>query len=195
MVVLTYCMVVGFTTSYAISATDVVSSNPAQARCRQNSIIYLVKLMLLGFFCMFQLMFSFYWCSLYCFDIFYLLVNVASLYTDVLCGPPFCVISVYIYSLKTSFLVYNLIKKKKNGIFVRLFESSVLLKEFQSFVLHVPLESLNYAWYKRLTFIKFGQVMVGLLASSVVDRGFKPRSGQTKDYEIGICCFSAKHEH
>ena len=35
--------------------------------------------------------------------------------------------------------------------------------------------------------------MVGVLASSVVDRGFEPRSGQTKDYKIGICCFSAKH--
>jgi hypothetical protein len=28
---------------------------------------------------------------------------------------------------------------------------------------------------------------------SVVDRGFEPRSGQTNDYAIGICCFSAKH--
>jgi hypothetical protein len=27
----------------------------------------------------------------------------------------------------------------------------------------------------------------------VVDRGFEPRLGQTKDYKIGICCFSAKH--
>jgi hypothetical protein len=35
--------------------------------------------------------------------------------------------------------------------------------------------------------------MVGVLASSAVDCGFEPRSGQTKDYEIGICCFSAKH--
>ena len=35
--------------------------------------------------------------------------------------------------------------------------------------------------------------MVSVLASSVVDRGFDPRSGQTKDYKIGICCFSAKH--
>jgi hypothetical protein len=26
-----------------------------------------------------------------------------------------------------------------------------------------------------------------------VDCGFKTRSGQTKDYKIGICCFSAKH--
>ena len=35
--------------------------------------------------------------------------------------------------------------------------------------------------------------MVRILASSVVDRGFELRSGQTKDYKIGICCFSAKH--
>jgi hypothetical protein len=35
--------------------------------------------------------------------------------------------------------------------------------------------------------------MVSVLASSVVDRGFEPRSGHTKDYKIGICCFSAKH--
>ena len=26
-----------------------------------------------------------------------------------------------------------------------------------------------------------------------LDRGFEPRSGQIKDYNIGICCFSAKH--
>jgi hypothetical protein len=35
--------------------------------------------------------------------------------------------------------------------------------------------------------------MVSVLASSVVDREIEPRSGQTKDYKIGICCFSAKH--
>ena len=35
--------------------------------------------------------------------------------------------------------------------------------------------------------------MVSVLASGVVDRGFEPWSGQTKDYQIGICCFSAKH--
>ena len=34
--------------------------------------------------------------------------------------------------------------------------------------------------------------MVSVLASSVVNRGFEPWSGQTK-YKIGICCFSAKH--
>ena len=36
-------------------------------------------------------------------------------------------------------------------------------------------------------------IMVSMFTSSVVDRGFEPRSGQTKDYKIGICCFSAKH--
>jgi hypothetical protein len=36
-------------------------------------------------------------------------------------------------------------------------------------------------------------VMVGVLALSAVDCGFEPRSGQPKDFKIGICCFSAKH--
>ena len=35
--------------------------------------------------------------------------------------------------------------------------------------------------------------MVSLLASSAVYCLLEPRSGQTKDYNIGICCFSAKH--
>ena len=38
-----------------------------------------------------------------------------------------------------------------------------------------------------------GGVIVSMLALSAVDRGFEPRSGQSKDYKIGICCFSAKH--
>jgi hypothetical protein len=36
-------------------------------------------------------------------------------------------------------------------------------------------------------------VMANVLTSSAVDRGFEPRSGQTKDYKNSICCFSAKH--
>ena len=35
-----------------------------------------------------------------------------------------------------------------------------------------------------------GGVMVSILTSSVVDREFEPQSGQTKDYNIGMCCFS-----
>jgi hypothetical protein len=40
---------------------------------------------------------------------------------------------------------------------------------------------------------RVGGVMVSVLASSAVHHGFDPRSGQTKDYKIGICCFSTKH--
>ena len=40
---------------------------------------------------------------------------------------------------------------------------------------------------------RIGGVIISVLASSAVDRGFEPRSGQTKDYKIGICCFSTKH--
>ena len=36
-------------------------------------------------------------------------------------------------------------------------------------------------------------VMVSVFDSSAIERGFEPRSGQTKDYKIGICCFSAKY--
>ena len=36
-------------------------------------------------------------------------------------------------------------------------------------------------------------VIVSMLALSAVDCVFDLRSGRTKDYEIGICCFSAKH--
>jgi hypothetical protein len=35
--------------------------------------------------------------------------------------------------------------------------------------------------------------MGSVLASNAVDRGFESPSGKTKDYEIGICCFSPKH--
>jgi hypothetical protein len=34
--------------------------------------------------------------------------------------------------------------------------------------------------------------MVSVLVWSAVDPEFEPRSGQTKDYTIGICCFTAK---
>ena len=36
-------------------------------------------------------------------------------------------------------------------------------------------------------------LICGVLASSVVDHGIRPRLSQTKDYKICICCFSAKH--
>ena len=52
----------------------------------------------------------------------------------------------------------------------------------------------------RLTFIfniyifnHIGGVMVRVLTSSAIDCWLEPRSGQTKDYEIGMCCFFTKH--
>ena len=43
------------------------------------------------------------------------------------------------------------------------------------------------------TIQRIGDVMVSVLASRAVDRGFEPRSDHTKDYKIGMCCYFAKH--
>jgi hypothetical protein len=34
---------------------------------------------------------------------------------------------------------------------------------------------------------------VSVLILCLVDHGFQSQSGQTKDYKLGICCFSAKY--
>jgi hypothetical protein len=48
---------------------------------------------------------------------------------------------------------------------------------------------MNTSLYCEINLI--GGVMV--IVWSVVDRVFESRPGQTKDYEIDICCFSANH--
>ena len=53
--------------------------------------------------------------------------------------------------------------------------------------INIIIISLKYI-YNRIS-----GIMVSMLSSSMVDRWFESRSGQTKDYKIGICCFSAKH--
>jgi len=50
---------------------------------------------------------------------------------------------------------------------------------------------LKHIFFKRIKGIV--DVLVSVLGSSVVDRGVKPRSVQTKNYNIDICCFSAKY--
>ena len=40
---------------------------------------------------------------------------------------------------------------------------------------------------------RIDDAMVSMLVSSTVVPAFEPRSDQTKDYNIGICCISAKH--
>jgi hypothetical protein len=37
---------------------------------------------------------------------------------------------------------------------------------------------------------RIDSVMINLLDSTAVDRGFEPRSNRTKHYQIGICCYS-----
>jgi hypothetical protein len=39
---------------------------------------------------------------------------------------------------------------------------------------------------------RIGSAMISVLASSAIYCGFEPRSGQTNEYTIWICCFSAK---
>jgi len=38
-----------------------------------------------------------------------------------------------------------------------------------------------------------GMIVSALASSAAVDRGFETRSCQTKDYKIGICCFTVKN--
>jgi hypothetical protein len=52
---------------------------------------------------------------------------------------------------------------------------------------------LNKRKKKRKIGNRIGSVMVSMLALSTIYCGFEPWSGQTKEYKIGICCFSAKH--
>jgi hypothetical protein len=55
-------------------------------------------------------------------------------------------------------------------------------------------ENLHSCYLLSIYFLNgIGDVIVIVLASSAIDRGVESRSSQTKDYEIGICCFSAKH--
>jgi hypothetical protein len=48
-------------------------------------------------------------------------------------------------------------------------------------------------YHSKLVTSRIGGVMVSVIASSVVVRVFEPRSGQTKDYAVSICCFSTQH--
>jgi hypothetical protein len=55
----------------------------------------------------------------------------------------------------------------------------------------IQLKELLTWLYIAITNNHIAGVMVSVISSSVVDRGFDPQSCQTKDYAIGICSFSA----
>ena len=69
---------------------------------------------------------------------------------------------------------------RSTGLYVNLSCSCKMLYSLNNILLY---NIFNY----------IGGVMVIMLTSSSVDRGFEHRSGHTKDYKIGIFCFSAKH--
>ena len=60
--------------------------------------------------------------------------------------------------------------------------------------LHIQIKT-QYFRYRIHTYIHWPHrwYMVKMFASIVVFHGFESRSGQTKNYKIGIWCFSAKH--
>jgi hypothetical protein len=63
-------------------------------------------------------------------------------------------------------------------------------------LLFIVLSFVLYFWNTETWHIfsenRIGGVIVSMLAASVIYRGFAPRLCQAKDYEIGICCFSAR---
>ena len=103
----------------------------------------------------------------------------------------------YLYSQGPALCVYNNAEfTKEDWKGIQMINSSV--KEFDPVkigrfglgfksVFHIT------GWYKcQHQYNRISDVMVSLLASSAVDRGFEPRSVQTKDYNTGICYFSTK---
>jgi hypothetical protein len=64
----------------------------------------------------------------------------------------------------------------------------IVFCQFVLFIFFIALSVLFFYLRNRID-----GVIVIVLASSMVDRGFESRAGQSKDYKIGSCCFSAKH--
>ena len=85
-----------------------------------------------------------------------------------------------IYSVPVDFvsLTYTTVNSVQNVPDLLITEMLYTVYLLILFHLHTPLNHI-------------GDVMVSVLASSAIDHGFKPRSGQSKNF--GICCFSAKH--
>ena len=61
-------------------------------------------------------------------------------------------------------------------------------REIKEGLYNIVFDNVNLSFFNCIS-----GVMVSVLTSGAVDCGFEPHSGQTKDYKIGICCFSSKH--
>jgi hypothetical protein len=112
---------------------------------------------------------------------------------------------IFIHFNKSCFIILKVIQQRDQPVsHFRTFQTSL------NFILSVIWIHITKTWLKHHCLIdcfkvnRINGLMVSVLASSVVDCGFvlasslvdcgfEPRSGQTKNYEIGICCFAAKH--
>ena len=59
-------------------------------------------------------------------------------------------------------------------------------KKINIYLLYNKPQQMNYSSGRKN---HISDVMISMLALSVVDCGFKPRSDQSKEYKINICCF------
>ena len=64
----------------------------------------------------------------------------------------------------------------------------ILIEGAQSAILDIDFGKCNLSLINHI-----GDVLVSVLTSSAVNRGFKLRTDQTKDYRAGICSFSANN--
>jgi hypothetical protein len=100
-----------------------------------------------------------------------------------------------LFVLKT--LINKYIHKNKRKLFVCFVDlqkafDSVWLSCFYVCLLFLFIEVWTSPLITRVSLLVFnhiGGVMVSVLTSNAVDRGFEPQSGQTKDYKIDICGF------
>ena len=85
---------------------------------------------------------------------------------------------------------YNLRNMCKTAYFTFIDSKLVMYKNSVTLILyHVYYFCCLSSYYGNRIY----SVMVRVLGSSAIGHGFEPCLGQTTDYKIGICCFSAKH--
>ena len=78
-------------------------------------------------------------------------------------------------------------RRKRNKLSAQKSNSTTVGLTFQTYIYLIGIVGFVHYFLNCI-----GGVMVSMLASSVVDRGLQFRLGQTKDYNIGMCCFSTK---
>jgi len=122
------------------------------------------------------------------------LIRIVMYFTDVV-----FFIRIVMYFTDVDFSIRNVIYFTSVSILIVMLLISVVCFSSRLRCISIMLMYPSGWWYISLLLFcssawnRIGGVMVCLLASSVVDRGFEPRAGLTKYYEIGMRCFSAEH--